>query len=95
MHLDARLLQPVRVGGLTFRRRIGVHDLEHGSSRLRVEGFIGHRQCCARRQYSIDSGRETGRHFDSGNRVRIYLGTLPMCPGTPILNQLNLLGSGT
>ena len=39
-------LRPVRVGGLSFHRRIGVHNLDHGSTRLRVEGFIRHKQGC-------------------------------------------------
>jgi hypothetical protein len=72
------------VDRLTFGRRIGVHDLEHGSTRLRVEGFIGHKQCRPRRQYSIDPSHEVGRHFDSGNGVRIYLGSLfSDVPGHP------------
>src|ERR1700722_1989678 len=69
-------LRPGRVDGLTFGRRIGIHDLDRGSARLRIEGFIGHKQCRPRRQYSIYAGRELGWHFDSGNRVRIYLRTL-------------------
>ena len=70
------VLRPVRAGGGAFGRRIGVHDLDHGSARLRVESFIGHEQCSPRRQNSIDSGREAGGHFDPGNRVRINLGAL-------------------
>src|SRR4029077_10975032 len=62
--------------GLTFGRRIGIHDRGRRAARLRVEGFIGHKQCRPRRQYSIYSGREVDWHFDSGNRVRIYRCTL-------------------
>ena len=69
-------LRPGRVDGLIFGRRIGVHDLDHGSTRFREESFIGHEQCCPRRQNSINAGREVGRHFDSGDRARVYLCTL-------------------
>src|ERR1017187_4132518 len=69
-------LRSAGVDRLTFGRRIGVHDLEDRSTRLRVEGFVDHKQCRPRRQYSINSGCEVGGHFYSGNRVRIYLSTL-------------------
>jgi hypothetical protein len=60
---------------VTLARRIGVDDLNHGSSRLRIQGFIGYEQGRSRRQYPIKPGREFGRQFDSGKRHRIYLGT--------------------
>jgi hypothetical protein len=34
-------LRPAGVDGFTFGRRVGVHDLNHGSTRLRIESFIG------------------------------------------------------
>jgi len=61
---------------LTLGRRIGVNNLEHGSACLRIQGFIGDKQSRPGRQYSIHSGREIGRHFNSGNRVWIHLRTL-------------------
>jgi hypothetical protein len=69
-------LRPARVGGVTLGGRIGVHDLDHGSACLRVEGFIGHKHRRPRRKYCADAGREVSGHLDSGNRVRIYLGAL-------------------
>ena len=72
------------MGGLTLGWWIGVHDLNQGSSRLRIEGFTGHEQRRAWREYFINPGHEVRRHFDSGNRVRIHLGTLlSNVPGHP------------
>src|SRR5271165_5452816 len=62
--------------GPTIGWRIGIHDLDHGPRRLRVEGFIGHEQRRSRRQYPIKPGGEVTRQFDSGDRHRIDLGTL-------------------
>ena len=63
------------MSGLSVRR-IRIDDLEHGSSRARVEGFIRHKQCRSWRQYPIKPRGEVDGQFDSGNRVRIYLRTL-------------------
>ena len=64
------------MGRLTFGRRIGVNDLEQRSTCLWIERFIGHKQSRPRSQYSVNESREAGRHFNSGNRVRIYLRAL-------------------
>ena len=74
---------------------IGIHDLDHRPRRLRVKGFIGHEQRCSRCQYSIEPGREIGRQFDSATAVGSTWYPPPKCPGTPILNHRNLVGSGT